>query len=65
MPGSSKWTDLQFTEWWYSVTLTVEVLVACVTELGTSVAAAAAPAGPDARLHGRRLGSAMKPMKSR
>lgn len=34
-----------------------------VTELGTSLAAA--PAGPDARLLGRRLGSAMKPMKGR
>lgn len=58
--------DLQFTKSWYSFMLTVEVLVACVTELGSSVAATvAAPMGPDAQLHSWRLGSAMKPMKSR
>lgn len=52
------------------LTVEVEVLVACVTELGGSVAAtaaavAAALVGPDAQLHGWSSGSTLKPIKSR
>ncbi len=49
------------------LTVEVGVLVACVTELGGSVAStvAAALVGPDAQLHGWSSGSTMKPIKSR
>lgn len=51
------------------LTVEVGVLVACVTELGGSVAvtvsAAAALVGPDTQLHGWSSGSTMKPIKSR
>lgn len=49
------------------LTVEVGVLMACVTELGGSVAAtvAAALVGPDAPLHGWSSGSTLRPIKSR
>jgi len=49
------------------LTVEVGVLVACLTELGGSVAAtvAAALVDPDTQLHGCGSGSTMKPIKSR
>lgn len=48
------------------LTVEVAVLVACVTELGGSVAVTvAALVGPDDQLHGWSSGLTMKPIKSR
>lgn len=47
------------------LTAEVGVFESCVTELGGSVAVAAALVGPDAQLHGWSPSSTMKPIKSR